>query len=360
VSDYETIQRRRNIIVGVFVVGGMCALGWLVSKFGDMPGLFSRMGSYNVRVQFAKAPGVQKDTPVYFCGYQIGRVMTVLAPSRMPEVDPNTKADPHAGVDASAEAKTKKYHQTVVILSIDESHKDIPRDVDVKLMTRGFGSSFIELQLKKDKVYGDDELLLRQDPRLQGSTGVTSEFFPEETQEELRELVTDMRTFVNKANHILGDPNNKKADLDKAIANLADVSDLAVARLREAGGTLRDVNETLDLIKKAIIKDVRPAIADFRKLMNTGSDVLTHVDANSERLVVALVEASGELGETLSELRLILEKVNNGKGSAARFVNDGEFYEALLDNAEQVELLLKEIKAFVSRAREKGLPFKLR
>ena len=94
--------------------------------------------------------------------------------------------------------------------------------------------------------------------------------------------------------------------------------------------------------------------------MNTGSDVLTHVDANSERLVVALVEASGELGETLSELRLILEKVNNGKGSAARFVNDGEFYEALLDNAEQVELLLKEIKAFVSRAREKGLPFKLR
>jgi hypothetical protein len=52
--------------------------------------------------------------------------------------------------------------------------------------------------------------LLGQNSKLQGSTGVTSEFFPEETQKELRELVVDMRTFVNNANDILGDPNNKE------------------------------------------------------------------------------------------------------------------------------------------------------
>jgi phospholipid/cholesterol/gamma-HCH transport system substrate-binding protein len=348
VSDYETIQRRRNIIVGVFVVAGMCALGWLVSRFGDMPGLFSRMGSYNVFVQFAKAPGVQKDTPVQFCGYQIGRVTAIQPPKVMKEV--NGKA---------------WYHQTLVVLSIHNDYNDIPADVNAVLLTRGFGSSYIELQLAHYDVKQPNRSFLVQGSELQGSTGVTSEFFPEETQKELRDLVVDMRTFVNNANDILGNPNNKE-NIKVTLDSLAKVSKQAGDRLREAKQTLERVEQTLADASKAIeqarpaIEEAKPAIADFRKLMNTGSDVLTSADAKAERLVVALVDASGELGKTLSELRAILEKVDSGKGSAGRFVNDGKFYETLLENAEQMELLLKEIKAFVSRAREKGLPFKLR
>ncbi len=341
-SDYETIQRRRNIIVGVFVVAGMCALGWLVSKFGDFPRIWSKVGSYDLFVQFPTSPGVQPDTPVRFCGYQIGSVTAVKPPKVMKDLKTGAF-----------------YHQTLVVLSIDNEYSDIPADVEVKLMTRGLGSSYIEMKLASYDVNEPTGPVLPKGSKLQGTTGVTSEFFPEETQKKVEELVKNLDTFIHNANDIFRDPN-KRADLDKTIANLADVSDLAVARLRDAGGTLRDVNETLDVINKAIIEDVRPAIAHFSKLMNTGSDVLTHVDANSERLVVALVDASGELGETLSELRLILEKVNSGEGSAGRFVSDGKFYETLLENAEQMELLLKEIKAFVSRAREKGLPLRLR
>jgi len=348
VSDYETIQRRRNIIVGVFVVAGMCALGWLVFKFGDMPGLVSRMGSYDIFVQFPKAPGVQRDTPVQFCGYQIGRVTTIQRPRPMEDL------------------KTGEfYHQTLVVLSIGDSYTDIPADVNAVLLTRGFGSSYIELQLAHYDVHEPNRPFLGQNSKLQGSTGVTSEFFPEETQKELRELVVDMRTFVNNANDILGDPNNKE-NIKATLDNLAEASKQAGDRLREAKQTLERVERTLADASKAIdqarpaIEEAQPAIADFRKFVNTGSDVLTSADAKAERLVVALVDASGELGKTLSELRAILEKVDSGEGSAGRFVNDGKFYETLLENAEQMELLLKEIKAFVSRTREKGLPLKLR
>jgi len=340
VSDYETIQRRRNIIVGVFVVAGMCALGWLVFKFRDFPSIVSRIGSYDLFVQFPTSPGVEADTPVRFCGYQIGSVTAVRPPKVMKDL--NTGAF---------------YHQTLVVLSIDNEYNDIPANVEVKLMTRGLGSSYIELKLSRYDVNEPTGPVLAKGSKLQGATGVTSEFFPEETQKKVEELVKDLDTFIDNANHILSNPKNK-ADLDKTIANLADVSGYASDRLRDAGGTLRDVNETLDVIYKTIIEDVRPAIADFRKFMDTGSDVLTHVDANSERLVVALVDASGELGKTLSELRLILEKVNNGEGSAGRFVNDGKFYETLLENTEQVELLLKDLRAFVAEFRKK-LPVKI-
>ena len=36
-SDYETIQRKRNMVVGIFVVIGICAFAWLIYKFGDLP-----------------------------------------------------------------------------------------------------------------------------------------------------------------------------------------------------------------------------------------------------------------------------------------------------------------------------------
>jgi len=341
VSDYETIQRRRNVIVGIFVVVGMCALGWLVFKFGDMPGLISQMGSYGVRVQFAKAPGVQTDTPVRWCGYQIGLVTAVQPPKVMQEVE--------------GEAW---YHQTVVILSIDDAYNDIPADVNAVLLTRGFGSSYIELQLDNYDVKKSKGPVLVEGSELQGLTGVTSEFFPEEVQEEVRELVVDMRAFVNNANDVLGDPNNKR-NLKRAVENLATVSGEATARLRDAKDTLQHINETLKTASKAI-KDARPTVEAVRKFAETGTKTLESTGPKAERLITSLIDTSDHLGKSLSEARLILAKINSGEGSAGRFVNDGKLYETLVENTEQLELLLKEIKAFVSRAREKGVPIKLR
>jgi len=341
VSDYETIQRRRNIIVGIFVVAGVFALVWLVFKFGDLPGLVSKMGSYDVFVRFPKAPGVQHDTPVRFCGYQIGSVTGIKRPKPMRDL------------------KTGHfYHQTLVVLSIDDSYNDIPADVNAVLMTRGFGSSYIELQLADYDVNEPNRLALGPNSELQGSTGVTSEFFPEETQEQVQGLVDDMRTFVNNANDILGDPNNKR-NLKLVVENLAGVSGEATKRLKQAKETLENVNKTLEAAVETI-KGAQPAIDEIRKLASTGTETLKSADEKAERLVTALVDTSGTLSKSLADVRAILQKVNSGEGSAGRIVNDGKFYESLVENAEQMELLLKEIKAFVSRARQKGVPIKLK
>ena len=125
-SDYETTQRRRNMIVGVFVVIGVCALIWLIFKFGDLPTAVTKMSSFEVYVQFPTAPGVQTDTPVRFCGYQIGRVTKVMAPEIRKDM-----------------VTSLEYYQTIVVLSIDKTYVNIPSNIDVKLMSRGLGSSYI-------------------------------------------------------------------------------------------------------------------------------------------------------------------------------------------------------------------------
>lgn len=293
-SDYETTQRERNVIVGIFVVAAICALVWLIFIFNDFPTIISQLRSFQVFVQFPTAPGVLKDTPVRFCGYPIGRVTKVMPPRVRKDL--NTDLE---------------YHQTVVVLSINDKYANIPSNVEVKLMTRGLGSSYIELSV-------DPKLALTpQDPNrpetkflvdniwLQGSTGVANEFFPADTQEKVEELIEGLRTFVGNANEILGDKANKE-NIKQTLANLSAASE---------------------------------------KL---------------EEFLASGVHTSEQISKTTAELRSILEKINEGEGSAGKLVNDGRLYESLLENTQQMQLLLEELELFVAKSREKGLPIKLK
>lgn len=324
-TDYETIQRKRNTIVGIFVVVAICALIWIIFKTQDLPTAFSKISSFEVFVQFPTAPGVEKDTPVRFCGFQIGRVTKVMAPE--PRVDLNTQ---------------QKYHQTLVVISIDKRYTNIiPSNVEVKLMMRGLGSSYIELTVDPNKLPApprDPNLpetrFLVQGMLLQGSTGQASEFFPPDIQKKLDELVMRLNYFMKNANEIVGDPNNKKK-INKTIDNVYAASE--------------DVNQTL--------QKVRGAIDEFGKLATTGKAILEKADANLVPTVAGLTE---NLSEATSQLIVILEKINTGQGSAGRLIYDGKFYENLLENTQQVQMLLEELKALVIEAREKGIPLRLK
>jgi len=319
VSDYETTQRRRNMIVGVFVILGMCALVWLIFKFGDLPTTVTKMGSFEVYVQFPTAPGVQKDTPVRFCGYQIGRVTEVMSPE--------PREDLVSGLE---------YYQTVAILSIDKRYVNIPSNVEIKLMTRGLGSSYIELKQTPGKPAEPldpnrpETIFLVDKILLQGSTGITSEFFPEESQKKLDELVDGIIALIANANDIIGSPNNKE-NLQKILDNLTEATEHA-----------------------------KETIQEFRKFAVAGTTTLESADAKAEELVVAMVDTSEEVSKVAAQLRLILAKINSGQGSAARLINDGRFYENLLENTQQLQLLLEEIRSFVTTARDKGVPLKLK
>ncbi|MFH1371944.1 MAG: MlaD family protein [Planctomycetota bacterium] len=310
-SDYETMQRRRSMVVGGFIVIAVIAFFWMIFKFGDLPILVSEIKSYEIKIQFPSAPGVQKDTPVRFCGYQIGRVIAVNPPELRKDL--NTQ---------------QYYHQTLVLANIDNQFKDIPAGVEVKLMTRGLGSSYIEMKvpaqdIRKGKVLSEGSLL-------QGSTGVTSEFFPEESQKKLDELITGVGSFVDNANSIIGDTENK-ANLKAAMANIAEAS-------KQATAVLQQLQETAAV----------------------GKTTLQNADVRMERLTNSLVGTSDKLSEVMTHLGSILDKINNGEGTAGRLVNDGRLYEQLLEDSRQLELVLKDLKSFVAESKEKGVPIKLK
>lgn len=294
-TDYETIQKKRNVVVGLFVTIALVALFWLIFKFGDLPVFASEWRSFKVRVQFAAAPGVEQNTPVRFCGYQIGRVIAVQPPRIIKDL-----------------ATGRLYHQSIVVLSIEKQYKDIPANVEVKLMTRGLSSSYIELTTRPFDVTEPQREFLNGESILQGSSGVTSDFFPAESQKKLDELVNGLTSLIENANDILGD-NANKDNIKVLLANMVDASKSAV--------------KTLDELRK---------------------------------FSITAVDAGEGLSEVVDDLHAILEKINNGDGSAGRFINDGRLYEDLLETSQQLEMLIHDVRGFVSESRKNGMPIKLK
>ena len=85
-------------------------------------------------------------------------------------------------------------------------------------------------------------------------------------------------------------------------------------------------------------------LKSFQNLSEVGAE---HIEA------VAL-----SLDSTLKEFRVVLSKIHSGDGSAAKFINDGRFYENLLDSSKELEMALEQIKKWAADAREKGIRIK--
>ena len=305
-SDYESKERRRNLIIGLFVIIAVCALVWLIFKFGDLPIEVGKLRSYQVTIQLPTAQGVQKNTAVYFCGYHVGNVTTVKPPQILED------------------SKTHQfYHQTLVVISIDRKYNNIPDDVEARLMTRGFGSSYIDLRPKVPDVSQPQNKFLTSGSKLQGTTGTTSEFFPEESQRKLEQLIDGLGKLVTNANDVIGTPESKE-NLRKVVANLSQATGKATEALEQ-----------------------------FRLLSAAGTATLQNADTRMEGVFAGIAGASEELSKAAAQLRTLLEKINTGQGSFGKFVNDGRLYENLLENTEQLKVLLEELK-------QKGFKVKLK
>jgi phospholipid/cholesterol/gamma-HCH transport system substrate-binding protein len=196
---------------------------------------------------------------------------------------------------------------------------------------------------------------------LQGSAGMTSEFFPEESQKKLDGLIEGLGDLIANANDIMGDDDSKE-NVKRTLANLANASKQAKDTLEEferlaAAGTV--TLEKADVKVDEIVTAFVDTSEEVRKFTAAGTSTLNSVDDRSEKLITALIDTSENLSGAMVELRLILEKVNTGQGSAARLINDGSFYEDLLENTGQLKLLLEEMKAFVAEWRDKKIEVKL-
>lgn len=301
-SDYNSQQQRRNIVVGLFVLIALGAFVWLLAKFRELPLFASQANSFYITVNFPEAPGIQPETAVNYCGYQIGRVVNVAPPR-----------------EVKGEA-VKARHIVGVTIAIDKKFSTIPQNIGILIVKRGLGSSFIELRDDPDKPLAPQDkdnplsVYLADGMVCAGSTGMSSEFLPPEVQKKMEELLASITTLAQNANQIIGDADNK-TNIKKTLSHIT-------ASTQQAQQTLKSI----------------------QTLSDTGSETI--------------VQVAADLDMALSQLQQVLAKINEGQGTAGQLVNDGRLYENLLDSSQELEMALEQVKRWAADAREKGIRIK--
>lgn len=302
--NYSTLQRRRNIIVGVFVAIALCAFLWLIYIFRELPVFVGGLRSFRLYVNFPSAPGVQENTPVQYCGYQVGRVVEIRPPSYY--------TDPETG---------RSYPQISLTLAIEKRYRDIPSNISVNLMRRGLGSSYIDLEFDAEKPIIPDAPdspktgFLVNGMVLEGKLAIGSDFFPKAVQQKLETLVDSINALAVNVNEIVGDPENRSG-IKQTLENMTIMT--------------KQATETLKAVKKF-----------------------------SENTSITMDDTAARLDSMLGELQEMLAKVNSGEGTAGRLLNDGRLYENLLDSSEELRLALEQLKFLVAEMNEKGIKVKL-
>lgn len=287
------------MVVGLFVVFAMCVFVWMLLRFRELPLVVSKIKSFNVLVFFPEAPGVQPDTPVLYCGYQIGRVMKVLPPQLNGDS-----------------------HRVGVTLAVEKRYSDIPEEVDIVVMKRGLGSSYVELRVDPSKITQRDKFL-RQGLEIDtGKVGMASDFFPPEVQAKLEDLVDSITTLSENTNTIIGDGENQM-NIKKMIGSIE-------AAFSQADETMQSIQQ----------------------LSNTSAE---EVQVLSDKVIGVAEQLEG----VLSESRQILAKIESGEGTAGKMINDGRLYEDLLESSQELRMLLEQVKEWTAETREEGLRIQL-
>lgn len=326
-ADYQTKQRRRNTIVGIFVVVAFVAFIWMLVKFRDLPLVVSKFKCFEILVYFPEAPGIQKDTPVKYCGYQIGRVMKVAPPRRVEE------------------GLGMRSHQVGVTIAIERRYSDIPLDAEIMILKRGLGSSYIELLLnpsrpEKPETYLEDKMVLV------GTVGMASEFFPPEMQKKLEGLVDSIAALTDNANEIIGNDENQ-ANLQETLKHVAVAS-------AEAKATIASFRRLSDAGTQQVEKlgaQADETMASIKKFSDTGTE-------KTVLLADSIASVTDEMEATLSQVRQLIAKIDEGDGTMGKLVNDPRLYENLLESSQELEAALKQIKQWAADIRDKGIRIK--
>ena len=294
-SDYNSLQKKRNIMVGAFVIVAAVALLWVVAVSGELPVAVSKHNSFEVVVQFPSVSGVRESTPVLFCGYQIGKVTQVQYPQQVEDIN---------GL---------MYHQVKVHIGIEKRYTSIPDHAQFLLMNRSMGSSYVDIVVDPTvKIAG---VLKANMDVIQGSKGTSTDLIPLEVQEKLELLLEKASSLASSVDEIVGDDANRN--------NIKQTLENVTVMTAQATETLKSIHEFSGL---------------------------------GQEKVQVLAE---QISETLVDTRNFMAKFTEGDGSAARFLNDGQLYENLLESTDELQMALDQLKKLAAEAREKGIKIKL-
>ena len=290
--------------VGVFVIIGILILTYMSMKVGELS--FKRAKGYDINVYFDSATGLAKDVQVEIAGVEVGRVRKISLE--------NGKA--------------------LVVLRINSNVK-LTKDAKAVIRTKGIlGDKYIELvpgspsapQLKEgDRIVKTvpttdmDTLMITLGEVAKNINRLTNSLANvvggEKGEASLNSIIENIKEMVETLNRTVQENNE---DVTNIIVNLSEFSE-----------TLNKIGDTNREDIRGIISNVRKASEKMETLIVGINDITSKINQGKGTIgkLVNEEETVNNLNEALASLKTITDKINRGEGSIGKLINEDETVE---------------------------------
>ncbi len=226
----------------------------------------------------------------------------------------------------------------VVLTAVVDRKINIPdNSIAVIAATDIFG--FKELQI----ILGDSPNYIQRGDTLEGDfqpsigEALANQFEP--FSQQAKGLVSKADSLLTSINKLLHEEN--QTNLNKSIEHL-----------RKSLETFEQSGQRLDHFMESEAARIATILAGIESVTNNiednNEDIAAIINNLSEFTDVITGEQFAAIvqntGETFSELRMIMEKINKGEGNAGMLLADDSLYHNLKESAIQLELLLEDIR----------------
>lgn len=348
-------ETRRNVLVGLFVLFGLAALGALIVLFGHAPQWLVPGDTYALTIDFDRVAGVRSGTLVEVNGKRIGHVREVRF------ADPD---DLKSGV--------------VVDVAIQKDYR-IPVGSYAETVEAGlFGGGRPPIIIRP----GDPALgyLAPDSAAMTGRTiGALNAVFPEEivanlnrTSRSIGDAAEALQPVLENLDEILkprhpdavdapgGLPGNlasAASRLDELLAHMnAVLGDPAQqSAIKQAVANVQTMSEDGQIV----MRNLKAASEEARSVVTRTSEVVDKVDGAVDNLNVrvnAVAQAAtntlGAAGEVLDYLKVSAGRLAQGEGTVGKLLTDERLYESLVLTVERIGKTIDEIRVLVQKWQE--------
>lgn len=353
-------ETRRNLMVGLFVLVGLGALGALVILFGHAPGTLAGATGTPLHIHFPSAAGIRSGNMVTIGGLPVGRVLGVDF------IDPKKFS---AGVDA------------IVVI---QSEYQIPDGSRAVTTEPGLGAGRPPIEIIPGPPGGKP---LAANAVIQGTVmSAVAQFIPEnvvntldKTTAQIGEAAAALTPVLNDMHELLlkrtpadvDRPGGPQGNLFSAIARLDTsfknlntvIGDPAVqSQVKDSIANIKDSTEGL----KAAVADVRTAAKQAPELVDQWTNLAKTTQVAVEHADGQIADVGRRAGQTLDTLSKvgdnlyqITDSINRGEGTFGALLRNGKLYDALTLTVERLGKAFEEFEGLVKEWRTGKSPIRV-
>lgn len=326
---------QRNILVGATVLVALLIFAWMVLTFSSKTAdLFARP-ELPIHFRSARADGLSPGSVVNYLGVQVGHVEQV-----------SRTADGNS----------------VNIDAVVDRNPPLPANLVASITTPSAlgGGNSISLALNGDTPEG----VLAPGAEIPAQyVGLQLNLIPPsftQTASQIGEVSDELTKTLRQLRE-----SGSIEDLDKTIKTVAveakKVGDVfqslqVVLGSQDTQGNLRDIIKNL-----AATTDKLNTLADsLQTASSTATVTIKGAGHDIDNMSKQVGDRLSQLSDVLASVQSILQKVNNGQGTAGQLVNDPHLYQSLTDTARELDKTVADLQRLLEQWEQEGVDLKLK